>query len=85
MVRKQAGLSIGTKTKAKIYFSDPIIQEVLDESYQKIGERTNLLELLSEQRYSLDDIEEQQKKNITFFTIGPDKIKIGVEVGDNLI
>ncbi len=85
VVRKQAGLSIGTKTKAKIYFSDPIIQEVLDESYQKIGERTNLLELLSEQCYSLDDIEEQQKKNITFFTIGPDKVKIGIEVGDNLI
>ncbi len=78
VARRQSNLNIGELAKANLYFIDPIIQEVVDESYQLISDKTSLAEIITEQRSSLEDLEQEQ--GLYSFTVGQSKIPVVLKI-----
>ena len=76
-LRQKLGFKIGERAVAHVYFVDSLIQEVLDEAYQQIGERTFLHEILTEQVSSLEDVQDLIKPEASEeIKVGPDKLPI---------
>ncbi len=77
VTRQKNGFKVGERAIASIYFTDEIVQEVIDEAYQQIGEKTFLNEIYTEQTSDLSMVKDTvDTDKYQEFKIGPDKLEI---------